>query len=105
MDVQPLSSQSDSSARCPRCGGGLDCGSATRPFDCWCARLPSLRALPAQRAKAHVSSGAQDAAAAPTRCLCPACYAQALATSGASGETRGSGGVGDADCARDHSTG
>ncbi|WP_420823424.1 cysteine-rich CWC family protein [Trinickia diaoshuihuensis] len=69
MDASDYPLELDPSARCARCGDAFDCGSMTRPFDCWCARLPALRSAAA--------GGANPA------CLCPACYAAELAAGGA----------------------
>ena len=69
---------SRSSARCPRCDVAFDCGRSTRPFDCWCAGMPPL------------PDEARPAGTPLSRCLCPACYADALAASS------GRGGAGDA---------
>ncbi|HTH75222.1 cysteine-rich CWC family protein [Trinickia sp.] len=70
MDAPDRPPKSVSSARCARCKVAFDCGGSTRPFDCWCAGLP---ALPLQ---------AREAGEGPARCLCPACYADALAAAG-----------------------
>ncbi|KVV58399.1 hypothetical protein WT27_22625 [Burkholderia territorii] len=54
-------------ARCPHCGRGFDCGARTRPFDCWCASMPTA------------SGGAPPAPG--TRCRCPECLADEIARS------------------------
>ncbi|PMS20124.1 hypothetical protein C0Z18_12015 [Trinickia dabaoshanensis] len=74
MDAPHSPPEPDSSPSCPRCGAALECGSMTRPFDCWCARLP---ALPGGGALAREAGGAA------LRCLCPRCYADELAAGGA----------------------
>ncbi|MGG1945268.1 hypothetical protein AB1286_10700 [Trinickia sp. NRRL B-1857] len=68
MAAQSCPPAPDSRASCTRCGCAFDCGSMTRPFDCWCARLPALP-------RAGAQSGARG-------CLCPACYADELAAHG-----------------------
>ncbi|MGN6653526.1 cysteine-rich CWC family protein [Trinickia sp.] len=81
----------DSRGRCPRCGGAFDCGGMTRPFDCWCTRMPALSAVRAQPGASAVPA---------VDCLCPACYAQALAVLGES-----SGAAAGAPAVRDNSIG
>ncbi|HEX7685023.1 MAG TPA: cysteine-rich CWC family protein [Trinickia sp.] len=70
-----------SSTRCPRCKVAFDCGGSTRPFECWCAGMPPL------------PDEGRQAGAPLSGCLCPACYADALAASS------GRGGAGDAGAA------
>ncbi|WP_425330306.1 cysteine-rich CWC family protein [Trinickia soli] len=77
MDVSDRGPESEPRARCPRCGVAFDCGRASRPFKCWCADMP---ALPAEAAQ----GGGR-----PTQCICPACYADALAAAGAAGAGTG----------------
>jgi hypothetical protein len=73
MDTVHRVPRPDSRARCSRCGVAFDCGAASRPLRCWCADMP---ALPAAAGQAGASGGG---------CLCPACYADALAASGGQG--------------------
>lgn len=70
MDTPVRVPKSDSRARCPRCGVAFDCAGASQPLRCWCADMPALPA----------SAGSTGAA-----CLCPACYADALAASRSAG--------------------
>jgi hypothetical protein len=69
MDPPARVSKSDSRARCARCGVAFDCGGASQPLRCWCADMPAL------------PESATQAGATAAGCLCPACYADALAAS------------------------
>lgn len=73
MDTPDRVPKSDSRARCPRCGVAFDCAAASQPLRCWCVEMPALPASAAQ------------AGSAGAGCLCPACYADALAASGSAG--------------------
>jgi hypothetical protein len=83
MGATNPSSPSEPSGRCAQCGCAFDCGGTTRPFDCWCARMPALPAVSAQGGgTSRVRAGG---------CLCPACYAEALAGPGGMGDSGDSG--------------
>jgi len=76
MSIRDCRPKQDSRTRCPRCGVAFDCGRGSQPFDCWCANLPPLPA-------AAMLTGAASAF-----CLCPDCYADALAAAGSRGAVR-----------------
>lgn len=77
MDVRKPAPARHSSARCARCGTAFDCGSMTRPLDCWCASMPALPVA---------ATSGKASRAGKCGCLCPACYADELAAAGEAGK-------------------
>ncbi|MCR1767478.1 cysteine-rich CWC family protein [Burkholderia glumae] len=73
--ISPAATAVPASRRCPRCRRASGCGAPApdapgaraAPLRCWCAALPPLPA------------GPDGAPLAADRCLCPDCYARALA--------------------------